>query len=373
MHLQKLLAQSQMESLSDSEIFKGLKISSGAYSDAEDDKKFSKQGKNPGYLSETESRKLERKVVQNHVRLEVSSSERGTEQVINQNNSSSCGNNSRLGIRSSLSPKMNTSDSELKVPRTENHRNHVMQNSHSDTESVSSDNNLLISPLNFGRGRSLSPVNGASPSVSRGRSPPAMASSASRGNSSMMTSISPSSVSRGNSSMMSSISPSSVSRGRSQLEFLRLAMNSKLPSPSQSSASDIDSDSRGSPDITRNKSLIDNLRLNGPSIENCGARPKVCNSYVSGQFDDSESDSGTCNVKRVMKGISVDGLLRNDPNMSITRSRLPKAAQSKVGMSSGSDTDCSRNFSSRNNFQQPKICSESDSDCAMRADPMLCV
>jgi hypothetical protein len=30
-----------------------------------------------------------------------------------------------------------------------------------------------------------------------------------------------------------------------------------------------------------------------------------------------------------MKGISVDGLLRNDPNMSITRSRLPKAAQSK--------------------------------------------
>jgi hypothetical protein len=69
---------------------------------------------------------------------------------------------------------------------------------------------------------------------------------------------------------------------------------------------------------------------------------------VSGQFDDSESDSGTCNVKRVMKGISVDGLLRNDPNMSITRSRLPKAAQSKVGMSSGSDTDCSRNFSSRN-------------------------
>lgn len=355
MHLQKLLAQSQMESLSDSEIFKGLKISSGAYSDAEDDNKFSKQGKNPRYLSETESRKLERKVVQNHVRLEVSSSERGTEQVINQNNSSSCGNNSRLGIRSSLSPKMNTSDSELKVPRTENHRNHVMQNSHSDTESVSSDNNLLISPLNFGRGRSLSPVNGASPSVSRGRSPPAMASS----------------VSRGNSSMMSSISPSSVSRGRSQLEFLRLAMNSKLPSPSQSSASDIDSDSRGSPDITRNKSLIDNLRLNGPSIENCGARPKVCNSYISGQFDDSESDSGTCNVKRVMKGISVDGLLRNDPNMFITRSRLPKAAQSKVEMSSGSDTDCSRNFSSRNNFQQPKICSESDSDCAMRADPML--
>jgi hypothetical protein len=371
-----------MESLSDSEIFKGLKISSGAYSDAEDDKKFSKQGKNPGYLSETDSRKLERKVVQNHVRLEVSSSKRGTEQVKNQNNSSSCGNNSRLGIRSSLSPKMNTSDSELKVPRTENHRNHVMQNSHSDTESVSSDNNLLISPLNFGRGRSLSPVNGASPSVSRGRSPPAMASSLTddaiaggdlltRGNSSMMTSISSSSVSRGNSSMMSSISPSSVSRGRSQLEFLRLAMNSKLPSPSQSSASDIDSDSRGSPDITRNKSLIDNLRLIGPSIENCGARPKVCNSYVSGQFDDSESDSGTCNVKRVMKGISVDGLLRNDPNMSITRSRLPKAAQSKVGMSSGSDTDCSRNFSSRNNFQQPKICSESDTDCEMRADPML--
>jgi hypothetical protein len=126
MHLQKLLAQSQMESLSDSEIFKGLKISSGAYSDAEDDNKFSKQGKNPGYLSGTESRKLERKVVQNHVRLEVSSSERGTEQVINQNNSSSRGNNSRLGIRSSLSPKMNTSDSELKVPRTENHRNHPL-------------------------------------------------------------------------------------------------------------------------------------------------------------------------------------------------------------------------------------------------------
>ena len=145
-------------------------------------------------------------------------------------------------------------------------------------------------------------------------------------------------------------------------------MNSKLPSPSQSSASDIDSDSRASPDITRNKSLFDNLRLNGSSIENGGARPKA---YISGQFDDSESDSGTCNVKRVMKGISVDGLLRNDPNMSITRGRLPKAAQSKVGMSSGSDTDCSRNFTSRNNFQQPTICSESDTDCAVRPDPML--
>jgi hypothetical protein len=99
-----------------------------------------------------------------------------------------------------------------------------------------------------------------------------------------------------------------------------------MTSPLYSEQLLVNSDSRGSPDITRNKSLIDNLRLNGPSIENCGARPKVCNSYVSGQFDDSESDSGTCNVKRVMKGISVDGLLRNDPNMSITRSRLPKAA-----------------------------------------------
>jgi hypothetical protein len=54
MHLQKLLAQSQMESLSDSEIFKGLKISSGAYSDAEDDNKFSKQGKNPAFNSESD-------------------------------------------------------------------------------------------------------------------------------------------------------------------------------------------------------------------------------------------------------------------------------------------------------------------------------
>ncbi|CAC5374487.1 TDRD12 [Mytilus coruscus] len=351
--LQNLLAEKQDVSFSDSEIFGKHHTPSPLHSDS-DDYKTLKQYTGQEYLSDTNykgrssssstligkppkmkmspTKKRERRSEDSADFKQILSSDKDS--LTSEDNTSQRKNENSRFVSRAASLSGNVSDTGMIDVSNINRNNLQVHYSYSDTESFSRGRSISPTTITLGRGRASSPLTlckERSPSpltLSRGRSP------------------SPMTLSRGSAPPVSSALPP-TGRGRGQLDILRLAMNFRLPASSPSSASDIDSDHKSSTSPQINMSLFNKLRDNpvlSSSLDSGGARPKVYKG-VPGQFDDSESDSSAALSNR-NSGLSIDTLLKNDTNVPLTRGRLPKAALSRIGLSSGSDTDNSKNMSS---------------------------
>ncbi|XP_052060884.1 uncharacterized protein LOC127701133 isoform X2 [Mytilus californianus] len=351
--LQNLLAEKQDVSFSDSEIFGMHHTPSPLHSDS-DYSKTLKQYTGPEYLSDTNYKgrsissstligkppKMKMSPTKKRERRSEDSADfkqiltNYKDSLSSEDNTSQRKNENSRYVSRAASLSGNVSDTGMIDVSNINRNNLQVHTSYSDTESFSRGRSLSPTTITLGRGRASSPLTlckERSPSpltLSRGRSP------------------SPMTLSRGSAPPVSSALPP-TGRGRGQLDILRLAMNFRLPASSPSSASDIDSDHKSSTSPQINMSLFNKLRDNpvlSSSLDSGGARPKVYKG-VPGQFDDSESDSSAALSNR-NSGLPIDTLLRNDTNVPLTRGRLPKAALSRIGMSSGSDTDNSKNISS---------------------------
>ncbi|XP_076111418.1 uncharacterized protein LOC143079744 isoform X2 [Mytilus galloprovincialis] len=349
--LQTLLADEQNASFSDSEIFGRHHTPSPLHSDT-DDIIALKQFTGPEYLSDTNykgssssstligkppkmkmspTKRRERRSedAADYKQIYISDKDSlTTEDTRSQRKNE----NSRFITKPCLSLSGNVSDTGMSDVRNINRNNLQVHNSYSDTESLSRGRSLSPTAITLGRGRASSPLN-----LCKERSPSPMTSSRGR-------SPSPMTLTRGNAPPISSAFPP-TGRGRGQLDILRLAKNFRLPPSSPSSTSDIDSDHKTSTSPQINTSLFNKLRDNpvlSSSLDSGGARQKVYRG-VPGQFDDSESDSSAA-LSNQNSGLNT--LLRKDTNVPLTRGRLPKAALSRIGLSSGSDTDHSKNISS---------------------------
>lgn len=349
--LQTLLAEEQNASFSDSEIFGRHHTPSPLHSDTDDIialKQFTGQeylsdtnykgssssstliGKPPKMkMSPTKRRERRSEDAADYKQIYISDKDSLTSE---DTRSQRKNENSRFITKPCLSLSGNVSDTGMSDVRNINRNNLQVHNSYSDTESLSRGRSLSPTAITLGRGRASSPLN-----LCKERSPSPMISSRGR-------SPSPMTLSRGSAPPVSSaLTP--TGRGRGQLDILRLAKNFRLPPSSPSSTSDIDSDHKSSTSPQINTSLFNKLRDNpvlSSSLDSGGARQKVYRG-VPGQFDDSESDSSAV-LSNQNSGLNT--LLRKDTNVPLTRGRLPKAALSRIGLSSGSDTDHSKNISS---------------------------